>query len=154
MVKRYLNNKRGWVRLVEAFISIVLLASVLLVILSSNSSARIRAQEDISNKQVAILRDIQLNDELRAEILELGTIENVFPIEWNSFEYSGAGNVKNRLEELFPEGLDCGAKICVFGDQCDLEGISGKDVYVKSVVISANAKTYYPKELKIYCMKE
>lgn len=151
MVKEIaIKNKRGWIRLVEAFVAIVLLTSVLLIVTSSNSSPKLSLQEEISQRQVAVLRDIQLNDSLRAEILSINI--DALPVEWEDFE-SDAPLVRERIEFLAPQELECSAKICVINEPCVLSGISDKEVYAKSVVISANANYYSPRQLKMFCLK-
>ncbi len=151
MVNRNLTkNKKGWMRLVEAFISIVLLAGVLLVVTSSNVSPKMKFQEEITEKQISMLRDIQLDEELRAEILSVNLDD--LPLEWDKFE-SEVPLVKERIEELSPVGITCNAKICLINGQCFFEGDSDKEVYARAVIISANATHYSPRQIKLFCIK-
>jgi hypothetical protein len=143
------KNKRGWVRLVEAFLAIVLLTSVLLVISNTNSTYKNDVQNEISKKQVAILRDIQLNEDLRAEILSA-----TLPVEWENFDSSGLSEVRDRIEALSPKDLKCSAKLCTIDEPCIIKDNSGGDVYAKSVFISANLNIYSPRQLKLFCTKE
>ncbi len=149
MVKK-IKNKKGWIRLVEAFVSIVLLASIVLIVSSANSSPKLNLQEEISQRQVAVLRDVQLNDSLRAEILSINI--DALPLEWEGFE-SDAPLLKERIEFLSPNELECSAKICVINEPCTIDD-DGKEIYAKSVVISANADYYSPRQLKMFCLKD
>lgn len=159
MVKRNIVNcKRGWIRLVEVFVSIVLLTGVLLVITSRNSSYNTDIQKEISEKQTAILRDIELNTMLREEILNAAGL----PVEWEEFE-SEVPFVKQRINDLTPPDLGCIAKICMINELCliddaviDAESFSGEDIYVKAAVISAEPgiDVYSPRELKLFCIKK
>lgn len=151
MVKYSIKNKKGWMRLVEAFVAIVLLTSVLLIVTSSNSSPKSKFNDEISQRQVAVLRDIQLNDSLRAEILNINI--DALPVEWEDFE-SEAPLVRERIEFLSPEELDCSAKICIINEPCILDDSSGKEVYAKSVIITANAEYYSPRQLKLFCLRD
>jgi len=146
-----IKSKKGWIRLVEVFIAILLLTGVLFVVTNrSNSSEKNTLYIDISKKELAILRDIELNDTLRAEVLSVDPTN--LPIEWNDFDSSGLQDVKNRISYLAPSNLECEAKICLINEECIMDELSGENVYAKSVIISANLNTYSPRELKLFCM--
>lgn len=145
------KNKKGWMRLVEAFVAIVLLTSVLLVITSANSSPKLNLQEEIYQMEGAVLRDIQLNESLRAEILNVQI--DAMPLEWEDFE-SETPKVRERIMFLAPKDLECNAKICIINEPCVLSDGDDKEVYAKSVVISANATRYSPRQLKMFCVRE
>lgn len=151
MVKNIIENKKGWIRLVEAFVAIVLLTSVLLVVTSSNSSPKANFNEEISKNQIGVLRAIQLDEDLRAEILNINI--DALPLEWEDFE-GETPLLRERIEVLSPKELECSAKICVINEPCVLDDVSGKEVYAKSVIISANATYYSPRQLKLFCLKD
>jgi len=147
---RIKKNKRGWVRLLEAFIAIVLLTSVLVVVSKTNSSPRNELQERISIIQTSIIRDIQLNEELRAAILSVNVAD---PVEWEDFETSGLSGVKERIEKLAPKDMECSAQICEINNPCSLKDVSKKEVYAKSGIISADLNTYSPRQIKMFCIR-
>jgi len=143
-------NKRGWIRLVEVFIAILLLTGVLFVVTSGgNSSKKNTLYIEVSEKELAILRDIELNDTLRAEVLSVDSGD--LPIEWDDFS-SELENVKGRIKYLTPSNLECVAKICLINEECIMNDLSDGDVYAKSVIISANSTVYSPRELKLFCI--
>jgi hypothetical protein len=144
-------NKKGWIRLVEVFIAIMLLTGVLLIVVTRNSPNNNNFQEEMSKKELAILRDIELNNSLRTEILAVSS-ENL-PVEWENFG-SGLQNVRNRITYLTPKNLECKAKICLMNESCIMEESSGEDLYAESVVISADVDTYSPRQLKLFCMSK
>jgi hypothetical protein len=144
------NNKKGWMRLVEVFVSIVLIAGVLLAVTSRDSSSDNTFQKDISKKEIAILRDIQLNDGLRENIL--GVNYAGLPLEWGEFG-SEIPNVRNRIIELAPTDFDCRAKLCELSDKCLMSGLPEGGVYAESVVISATLNSYSPRQLKLFCVR-
>ena len=147
-IENITKNKRGWIRIVEVFVSIVLLTSVLLVVSTKNSSKDIELQEQISNKEVAILQDIELNNQMRSEIL--GVAQENLPLEWEEFG-SSLQDITARINTLVPKDLECQAKLCLLSDICMTNWSPKGDVYAKSVVISADLNNYSPRQLKLFC---
>jgi hypothetical protein len=150
MINTKIKSKRGWVRLVEVFIAILLLTGVLLVVVNrTNFSDKNSLYVEMSKKEFAILRDIELNNSLRTEILSVTP-----PVEWDNFS-SELQNVRNRIIYLTPSNLECQAKICQINEDCIIDdGSSGKNVYAESVLISADLNKYSPRELKLFCMEK
>ena len=141
-----IKSKKGWIRLVEVFIAILLLTGVLLIVVNRiNPSDKNSLSIEISKKELAILRDIELNNSLRTDILGA-----TIPVEWNNFG-SELQNVKNRIIFLTPSNLECEAKICQINEECIMGGFSGENIYVESVIISADLYTYSPRQLKLFC---
>lgn len=157
MVKRNIVRcKRGWIRLVEVFIAVVLLTGVLLIITAQNSTYKTDVQSEISKRQISVLRDIELNKVLRTDILSVNA--NSLPVEWEDFE-SEIPSIRNRIIELTPNNMECVAKLCKINEYCsienkDYEELSGKEIYVKSIIISAELDIYSPRELKLFCSKK
>jgi hypothetical protein len=56
-----MKNKKGWIKILEAFISILIVISVILIVYNNKSSEN----EDLSSKinpiEMSILRDVQLD---------------------------------------------------------------------------------------------
>ena len=50
--------------------------------------------------------------------------------------------------------MNCEAKLCLPSDICAFTGDLGKEIYAESVFIGANANTYSPKQLKLFCMEK
>jgi len=148
-IKTIIKSKRGWIRLVEVFIAILLITGVLLVVANRNNSySKNDLYAEISKKELAILRDIELNDALRTEILSVTP-----PVEWDNFGPE-LQNVKNRIIYLSPLTLECKAKICLIEESCIMDDSYGKNVYAESVFISANLSTYSPRQLKLFCVEK
>lgn len=135
------KNKKGWIKIVEAFVAILLVAGVFLIVLNKGQVGKIDTSSDIQDTEVGILREIQLDEELRSQILSM--IPGESGIEWNDFP-----------NEKVPNYLTCKAKICIVGSACVLQGYPDKDVYSESVIISANLQTFSPKVLKLFCWNE
>jgi hypothetical protein len=151
VIKNLIKSKGGWVKLMEVFIAILLLAGVLFVISDKTPSDKKAFQTQMSEKEIAILTDIELNDTIRTEILSVDS--GSLPTEWNNFD-SELPNVKGRILYLTPQNINCEAKICLINDVCTLVDNSGKEIYAESVLISADSNTYSPRELKLFCMQK
>ena len=155
-----MNNKKGWIRIVEAFVSLIFIIGVLLIVLNKGGISK----EDISSKmydiELSILREIELNDTLREDILKAnrsdydpGTDESPLPINWSDFNNPEVGllEVRNKINERLPNYLGCEARICEMNRICVPDKYSEKEIYAQSVAISANLELYSPRQLKLFC---
>lgn len=135
------KNRKGWIKIVEAFISILLISIVLLVVLGKTQIEKVDISSNIADAEVSILRGIQVDNKLRNEILSIP--ESSLPVEWNGFP-----------EEKVPGNLDCTAKVCKTRGSCVLEEYPDKEIYSESVIITTNLNTpgeFDPRVLKLFC---
>lgn len=153
-------HKKGWIRVVEAFVAILLIIGVLLILLDKGY-----LKEDISSKvyeaELSILRGVQLDLELRRNILisnrsgyDPSTEESPLPIEWEEFddnEQRRLESVKEKINEQVPNYLECIAKLCELGDDCILNDFIDKDIYAKPIIIVADYEVWAPRQLKLFC---
>ena len=142
----FLKNKRGWIRVVEALTAILLLAGVFLVAINQGRGEDTSFSERIQNSEAAILRDIQLNNTLRAEIIATSGA-----IEWDSGNFPA--QTKAKIIEKTPDYLNCTAKICATGDLC-LPAAQDKTIYAESVIITSTLQTYNPRQIKLFCWEK
>lgn len=139
------KNKRGWIRVVEAFTALLLVSGALLYIVDKN----VGFEEDISEKvyqiQNSILREIEVNNSLRDTILKSPTgIEST----GENFPTNLKKSVKNRI----PEYLNCSIKICKMDNTiCEKSKYIEKNIYAHSVPITANLTRYEPRQVKLFC---
>ena len=144
MVNKIIKNKRGWIRIVEALVAILLIAGFLILLMDNQE----KGTEDISSKvymtENAILREIQSNSAYRTYILGIGETS----VEFESFD----NDLKNHITSRVPTHLSCTSKICDFGHDpvCNIDSLK-KDIYASSVMITADLTDYNPKLLKIFC---
>ena len=139
-----MKNKKAWIKIVEAFIAILLVTIVLLIIINSGYIKREDISTRVYNTQISILREIQFNDTLRREILNVVSV----PLEWDGFPQ----NLKDKIIERTPNYLECNARICSPEDVCGFTGTIDKDIYAESLLISASLESgYNPKQLKLFC---
>ena len=145
------ENKKGWVRIVEAFVAILLIAGIVLIVIEQDQNKR----EDISSQTydylVSILREIQLDNNLRAEIVNIQDSE--LPVEWEEFNVS-APQTFAKITEKTPSYLECIGKICSTSDLCLLSQSPDKTIYAESVIITANLQSYNPRALKLFCWEK
>ncbi len=147
---RMKSGKRGWVRIVEAVISLLLITGVLLVLISKGYLKKEDFSSEIYSSQLALLREIQLDENLRTQILETDLSNG--PVSWDNPAFPQ--DVKNKINERKPEHLECTAKICLLDKICALDNYPTKDVYVQSVAITATLQKYDPKQLKLFCWEK
>lgn len=144
-------NKKGWIRIVESFMAILLIVGVLFAIINTQNIDSGEASEKIYKSQIAILRNIESNDELRQDILEVNP--NELPIIWEGFDSKGLGDVKKMIIEKTPSYLECVAQVCNITKACNLETdyYDKENIYAQSVGITATNQIYEPKQIKLFC---
>jgi hypothetical protein len=130
-------NKRGWIRIVEAFVAVLLIISVLLIVLGGRFVQREDSSSEIHDAQLNVLRDIQVNEDLRGEILQ-----GVIPTEVET-------KIDYRLNYL-----NCNVEICNLNEECLSDGLpEDKNIYVQSVAIIDPAGSL-SKQLKLFCWEK
>jgi hypothetical protein len=142
------KSKKGWIEIVEVFITIFLLTGVLFVILENSNPKERIVTPLIYEKEISILREIELNDTLRTDILS-----TTLPLEWAGFD-SALPEVKEKIILMTPSNLECLAKVCALNDLCTSDDFPHVSVYVQSLVISADLNTYSPRQLKLFCVEK
>ena len=142
-----MNNKRGWIRVVEAFVAILLITGVLLVVINKGYILKKDDSPKIYDAQISILREIELNDQLRTDILNIDSSE--LPVKWGNPKFPS--EVNNTIITRTPSYLECIANICNLQDICGMEKYVEKDVYAQAVVIAANLENYKPRQIKMFC---
>lgn len=146
------NNKKGWIKIVEAFLSVIMIVSILMLILSRDYTKEKDFSEEIYEKEETILREIQFNSLLRKDILK--TPESDLPINWEDFYLKGVGEIRNKIEDKEPVYLDCKAKICKIEDDCSFNAGIFKNVYASSIPLFADFEIYNPRQLKLFCIEK
>jgi hypothetical protein len=138
-------NKRGWIRIIEAFIAVLLISVFVLIAIDGKKSIQEDFSSEIYTNQISILKEIQLNSSLRNEILNLETL----PLEGENLPES----IKNKINEKKLGVLNCTGKICEIGLECELENYEEKEIYVESLFISSNYEKFAPRQLKLFCWR-
>lgn len=146
-----MENKRGWIKIVEAFISILIIVGVVLMLLNKGYIGKSDISEKVYDSQIAILREIELNNKMREIILSLDSV----PVEWEDFtSLNELDQIKDKINSRIPAYLVCTAKICALDQICSLKSYEEKDVYAQAVAIAANTEIYLPRQLKLFCWRK
>lgn len=141
-----MKNKKAWIKIIEAFTAVILVTIVLLIIINSGYIKKEDISSRIYDTQIAILREIQFNDDLRIEILNVSSV----PLEWDNTIFPP--NLKEKIIDRTPNYLKCSGKICSPEDVCSFAGTVDKDIYAESILMSATIESgYSPKQLKLFC---
>ena len=146
-----LRQRKGWIRVVEALIAILIIAGIVLIVINQNENKKEDLGALTRSYQIAILREIQLNNSLREEIVGISVPPS---IENNSFS-AVASLTWNKITEKTPSYIECAAKICAINDpndpSCLFANSLGKTIYAQSVIISSTLQNYNPRLLKLFC---
>ena len=141
-----LKNKSGLIRIIEAFTMILIITGIMLTVLNKGYISKSDNSEKIYENEQAILREIQLNNSLRNEILAFEDL----PVEWENFPT----NLKNEIISEAPINFECQAKICGLNEICGLSEEIEKEIYVQKTIITASLEKYSPRELKVFCWEK
>jgi len=141
------KNKRGWIKIMEAFISILLIVAVALIIINKGYSGRRDLSPEVYALEISMIREIQLNNSLRKEILEIASL----PANGTDIP----ANVTTKINALTPNYLTCEAKVCNLNSVCNLALPSATgNVYVKTGFIAGNLNIYAPRKINMFCWED
>ena len=134
------KNKKAWLRIVEAFIAIILIAGILLTVYVRTPERD--NSKDIHNTQRAILEQISRDDVLRIEILDEAETEKT--------------QTKEFIKKLLPVYLNFSINVCEMNVHCPLEyegnieDLKDKDIYAEDILISSTLNNPNPRKLKLF----
>lgn len=153
-----MKNKNGWIRIVEAFAAIMLLAGVLLIIISNSRANVYDLSNQIYDVEAGILMKIYTDDALRDEILnEVSIPDEDLPVRWDDFD-TKLSEVKDKIDAETPGNLVCNAKLCLIADACALDESDSpseeKSIYSMSAIVTANINVYNPRKLNLFCWEK
>lgn len=132
-----MRNKKAWLRIVEAFIAILLVASVLIILVVR---APKQDEVDMHEMQRFILEQVSMNETLRGEILD---DTNVDKTETKAF-----------ISQSLPLRWNSTIGVCEVEEICGMSFYVEKEVYADEILISSNLTKYSPKKLKFFVWKE
>ena len=125
-----MKNKKAWLRVVEASIAVLIVASVLFLLISRTPR---ETSDNIHDMQRHILEQVSLNETLRGEILR-----------------NDAGNTNVFINNIKPPYWDFTTSICEVDDVCGMPFYVEEEVYADEILIAANLTHYSPKKLKLF----
>ena len=146
-----ISGKKGWIRIVEAFVAILLIMGVVLILLNKGYIGKKDISEKVYEFEISGLRAVELNDILREELLSVDNA--LIPLESDNQRFPPG--IKSTISEKIPENFECKLKICPPERICSLNVYLEEDIYAQAVVIASThtetLTTYNPKQLKIFC---
>ena len=126
-------NKRGWVRVTEAVVAILIMASVLIVLYTSDVP-NISYADYVYELQVRILTELANRDDLR-----------------NATLYSNENYLRTYFNESIPENFDFNFSICNLNENsCGVSPDVNIEVFVEDKIVSSNLVKYNPKLVRFY----
>jgi len=145
-----IKNKRGWIKLVEAFLSILLIGVIMSIVVTQQNTSVYSTSSTISNYEVYILRSIELNESLREDITAVSASD--LPLNWSDGGFPSA--LKDRIGNLTPSYLSCEAQICETEQICEFMGQTDKEIYAQKIFIASTYASYNPRQLKLFCWRK
>jgi len=124
------KERKAWIRIIEAFLAIMLIASSLIIILNNQDFGD---KDEIYELQREIVNIINKNDELRSDIVDGDT-----------------DNVNQKIQEILPSGLDFSTCVTNINDICSVNVPANKEVYTTEMIISSTLTQYNPKKLRFF----
>ena len=131
--KRGKLDRKAWLRILEAFLAVLIILSTILVIMS-RQGPKIDVSETIYEIQRNVLEIVSKNAILRNDIL----------IEENT-------NVNDLISNLAPAEWNYSTNICNLSLICpNPVNVYSTEVYSTEVVVSSNLTKYAPKKLRFF----
>ena len=128
------GNKRGWIRILEATIAVMLVSGVLVVVYSRQVDRGVAPADYFYSLQRQILADISSRSDLRMAVLNVDVDDS----SDGSFVI-----INNFVNGTVPDAFGYYLRVCVLGDICKMKEdvyvtTVEKDVFVEEVVISSD----------------
>jgi len=128
------KNKKAWIRIAEAVIGVMIVASVLLFVYAQKNR-KTDSSEYIYLLEEKILAEISSNKTLREFIL-------------TSNEYSD--DINDFIDANLPDNFNFYARICPLESPCSFLQEVNADVYSSEAFISSSLTLYAPKKIKLF----
>ncbi len=149
-------NKRGWIRILEATIAVMIVSATMIAVYSGQSAKEDYSIADYSySLQREILSDVVINSSLRLNVLN---IENDFPGDYNY------DILYFFVADKIPDSFGYLLRVCDLGDVFDFCKMDSsvfiatldKDIFVEGIVVSAEIgdgtgdEIYSPKKVRLF----
>ncbi|VVB78083.1 Uncharacterised protein [uncultured archaeon] len=128
-----MKNKKGWMRIIEAFIAVLIITGGVLVVLSKQNNLNSNSSEKIYEKQRYILDIVTNNESLRKAVIE--NQPNV---------------VSDAILQMLPANFDFTIKICEISDICNTDTPHDREVYTSEVIVTSTIQQYQPRKLRFF----
>jgi len=144
MMFRRMKSKKGFLRIVEAFIAILIIAGAMSYVYVQKIDKPNEA-ESIKQLEKIILTQIANNEDLRLAVLKGDS----------GLETSEAVNhritINNTISPSVPSEYNFATKICNLDQVCELGTYNAnKEVFVNEITVSSTLEYYGPKKLRLF----
>ena len=134
-------NKRGWIRITEAVVAILIMASVLIV-LYTNQPQQVSYSDYVYDLQVRLLTDVADSASLR-----------------NATLYSNGTQIDEKLTKYFNDSIPANFNYTLYvcslnATSCNIQINTTREVIVEDRIISSNLQKYDPKLLRLYILEK
>jgi len=147
------KNKRGWMRILEATIAVMLVSGVLIVVYSTQVDKGIAPAEYFFSLQKGILADVSSRSDLRLAILNTYNDEDL-----NDGNFS---IISEFIASRVPDAFGYSLRVCNLGDHCKMNSADyintlDKEVFVEEIIVSSelgngeNAVYDKPKKFRFF----
>jgi hypothetical protein len=146
-----MRGKKGFLRILEAFIAIMIIGGVLAFVYIGQ--VRGPQQEDYVYQLLRLsLQEISNNEELRQKVLNIQTNEdNVYDV---SSSDSNVQVIANSIDSIIPEDYVFKFKICELDSACGLQNLPDKEVISQEVSVSSTLDNFSPRKIRIFVWKK
>lgn len=132
------SNKRGWIRILEATIAVMLVAGVLTIIYASETTDNQLEVDQLKNVQEIVLKEISTKDDLRDYVLS-----------------EDLDSLNQSVAAFVPSHLGYSLRVCNLSAPCKLDSSTFKDtltrdVVAESTIIASNLSEYDPKKAVLF----
>ena len=130
-------NKKAWLRIVEAFIAVLIILGVILYIMSISSP-----KNDISpavyEKEKYILDFVSKNEQLRERVLTT-PLDDSSPV------------INNAIKEMISSSWDFETKVCSLDSVCGSVRAPGdREIYSSEIVVTSSNNRYELRKLRLF----
>jgi len=130
-------DRKAWLRIVEAFLAVLIIMGAVLVILA-RQEPRSDISETVYERQRQILDIISKNNSLREEIITTSETENNLV-------------VNGMIQNLIPGSWEFATNICSLDGICPNPGIyEDRAVFAAETIITSTLTEYRPKKLRFF----
>lgn len=136
-------GKGGFLRILEAFIAVTIIAGVLSFIYV-NQVQKPNQNESMHQLLRIVLEDIQNDETLRGAVLG-GDYKDSSQEASNNRKL-----IKDEIGKIIPEELEFDIKICDLNEICTLDNLIKKEIFSDAISVSSTLKEYNPKVIRIF----
>jgi len=138
-------GKRGIVRILEAFIAIMIISGAMGFIYV-NQIQRPNQDDAIHELQRIILEEISNDPVLRAEIVETAiTEENEDTPAKDTYPQTDT-----RISNLISSDYEYEFRVCKLNELCKIELLDGREIYSQEITISSTLQAFDPKVVRLF----